>query len=47
MRCNLAQDVHLQEGVYAYVDVQTALSKLDRSKADDRRKCIAIIEGYL
>ena len=47
MRCNLAQDVHLQEGVYAYIDVQAALSKIDRTKAEDRRKCIAIVEGYL
>ena len=24
MRCNLAQDAHLEEGVYAYVDIETA-----------------------
>ena len=47
MRCNLAQDVHLQEGIYAYIDVETALGKIDRNNPEDRRKCIAIIEGYL
>ena len=47
MMCNLAQDVHLEEGVYAYIDIETALSKLDRSLPTDRTKCIGIIEGYL
>ena len=47
MMCNLAQDVHLEEGVYGYVDIETALSKLDLSIPTDRTKCIGIIEGYL
>ena len=47
MRCNLAQDVHLEEGVYAYVDIDSALKKLDRNNPTDRTKCIGIIEGYL
>ena len=45
--CNLAQDVHLEEGVYAYIDIETALSKLDRTSPSDRTKCIGIVEGYL
>ena len=47
MKCNLAQDVHLEEGVYAYIDIDTALNKLDRNNPTDRTKCIGIIEGYL
>ena len=47
MRCNLAQDVHLEEGVYAYVDIDSALKKLDRNNPTDRTKCIGIIEGYV
>ena len=47
MRCNLAQDVHLEEGVYAYVDIESAMKKLDRTNPTDRTKCIGIVEGYL
>ena len=47
MRCNISQDVHLQEGVYAYADIISAFNKLDRTSATDRKKCIGIIEGYL
>ena len=47
MRCNLAQDKHLNEGVYAYVDIDSAFKKLDRTNPTDRTKCIGIIEGYL
>ena len=47
MRCNIAQDAHLQEGVYAYVDILSASKKLDRTSPIDRVKCIGIIEGYL
>ena len=47
MRCNLSQDVHLEEGVYAYIDIETAVSKLDYNSPTDRTKCIGIIEGYL
>ena len=36
MRCNLAQDVHLQEGIYVYIDVETALGKIDRNKPEDQ-----------
>ena len=46
-RCNLAQDAHLEEGVYAYVDIDSALRKLDRDSTVDRIKCIGIVEGYL
>ena len=47
MMCNLAQDVHLEEGVYGYVDIEAALSKLDYRNPFDRTKCIGLIEGYL
>ena len=47
MRCNLAQDAHLEEGIYAYVDIETAISKLDYNTPTDRSKCIGIVEGYL
>ena len=47
MRCNLAQDIHLNEGVYAYVDVEDALRKIDPSKPFDRTKCLGVVEGYL
>ena len=45
--CNFMQDVHLEEGVYGYVDIDAALSKLDYRNALDRTKCIGLIEGYL
>ena len=47
MTCSLAQDIHLNEGVYAYVDVATALSKIDQRIAFDRTKCLGVVEGYL
>ena len=47
MMCNLAQDVHLEEGVYGYVDIESALSKLDLQNPAHRTKCIGLIEGYL
>ena len=47
MRCNIAQDVHLQEGVYAYVDIDSAMKKIDKTNPTDRTKCIGIVEGYL
>ena len=47
MRCNLSQDAHLEEGIYAYVDIETAISKLDYNVPTDRSKCIGIVEGYL
>ena len=28
-RCNLAQDTELEEGVYAYVDIETALFRIN------------------
>ena len=46
-RCNLAQDIHLREGVYAYVDIDSALRKLDLSKHFERTKCLGVVEGYL
>ena len=46
MRCNLSQDTHLAEGVYAYVDIESALSKIDTSIAFDRTKCLGLVEGY-
>ena len=33
--------------MYAYVDIETASSKIDLSSATDRTKCIGLIEGYL
>ena len=47
MMCNLMQDVHLEEGVYGYIDIETALSKLDHKNPADLTKCIGLIEGYL
>ena len=47
VRCNLSQDSQLQEGVYAYVDIDSALSKIDKTDPTDRTKCIGIVEGYL
>ena len=47
VRCNLAQDKHLEEGVYAYVDIDSALSKIDQDSTIDRTKCLGIVEGYL
>merc|ERR1711867_228584 len=47
MHCNLMQDVHLEEGVYGYVDIEAALSKLDYRIPFHRTKCIGLIEGYL
>merc|ERR1711989_277685 len=47
MRCNLSQDAHLEEGIYAYADIEAALSKLDYNLPTDRSKCIGIVEGYL
>ena len=47
MRCNLSQDAHLEEGIYAYIDIETALNKLDYNLPTDRTKCIGIVEGYL
>ena len=47
MRCNIAQDSHLQEGVYAWNDIVPALKGIELNKAADRTKCIGIIEGYL
>ena len=47
MRCNLAQDSTLQEGVYAWTDINLALKGIELHKATDRMKCIGIVEGYL
>ena len=47
MRCNISQDVHLQEGVYAWTDILSAINGIDLDKAFDRTKCIGIVEGYL
>ena len=47
MRCNISQDVHLREGVYAWTDILSAIKGIDRDKALDRTKCIGIVEGYL
>ena len=47
IRCNLAQDRHLNEGVYAYVDIDSALSKINQSVTFDRTKCLGVVEGYL
>ena len=47
MRCNISQDVHLREGVYAWTDILSAIKGIDRNKAIDRTKCIGIVEGYL
>ena len=47
MRCNLAQDVHLQEGVYCWNDIAAAISGLVLTDPNDRIKCIGVIEGYL
>ena len=47
MRCNISQDSHLQEGVYAWADIQSALKSIELDKAVDRTKCIGIVEGYL
>ena len=46
-RCNLAQDSELQEGVYAYVDIEDALKNLDKAQATDRTMCIGLVSGYL
>ena len=47
MRCNLAQDQTLQEGVYAWSDISAALDTVHRHLAMDRTKCIGIVEGYI
>ena len=36
VRCNLSQDTHLAGGVYAYIDIQTALSDIDLNLPFDR-----------
>ena len=46
-RCNLAQDSELEEGVYAYVDIESALRNIDKSKAKDRTICLGLVAGYL
>ena len=46
-RCNLAQDSELEEGVYAFVDIEMALAQLDKSNAKDRTKCLGLVSGYL
>ena len=46
-RCNLAQDTELEEGVYAFVDIQSALAQFDRSNARDRIKCLGLVSGYM
>ena len=38
VRCNLSQDTHLAEGVYAYIDIQTALRDIDLNLPFDRTK---------
>ena len=46
-RCNLAQDSELEEGVYAYVDIESALRQIDKSIAKDRIICLGLVAGYL
>ena len=43
----MAQDKHLEEGVYAYFDIDSAQSKIDQDSTVDRTKCLGIVEGYL
>ena len=40
VRCNLAQDSHLTEGVYAYTDIAKALADIDTRDSNDRTKCL-------
>ena len=47
VRCNLAQDSHLTEGVYAYIDVAKALADIDKKETFDRTKCLGLVAGYL
>ena len=47
MRCNLAQDSALREGIYGWNDIEAALASIELMNPVDRTKCIAIIEGYL
>ena len=47
VRCNLAQDSELEEGVYAYVDIAAALKSLTKKNAKDRVKCLGLVSGYL
>ena len=47
VRCNLAQDSHLAEGVYAYIDIAKALKDIDTRDSNDRTKCLGLVAGYL
>ena len=47
VRCNLAQDSHLAEGVYAYIDIAKALADIDKKETFDRTKCLGLVAGYL
>ena len=47
VRCNLAQDSHLAEGVYAYTDIAKALADIDKRDTFDRTKCLGLVAGYL
>ena len=46
-RCNIAQDQALQEGVYAWADITSALHSIELYKMVDRTKCLGILEGYV
>ena len=46
-RCNILQDSELGAAVYCYLDIKTAIEKLDLAKTWDRRMCLAFVEGYL
>ena len=46
-RCNVAKDTELGSSVYCDPDVKTALNSLNLSSADDRRKCLGLVSGYL
>ena len=43
VRCNLAQDSHLAEGVYAYIDIAKALADIDKKETFDRTKCLGLV----
>ena len=43
VRCNLAQDSHLAEGVYAYTDIAKALADIDKKETFDRTKCLGLV----
>ena len=46
-RCNLMTDNTMQAGVYAYVDAQTAINKIVRSKKNDLRMVIGVVARWV